>query len=168
MEWGNAYVARFGRTVIRGDDFVGVCDALIEKGFEVHLAKEVKRGVLEIPHPTRKPAQLRSWHADHAAQEEEKAAQEEPKATLAELRAIVGIQVRQCGSVHSEGVVCMVPVYFEAPPCGCADRVYAHTGYHEAVTEDGVTHRWTEVLEIVDADYNAYGPEADGEEAVSA
>lgn len=161
----NAYVARFGRTVIRGDDFVAVCDTLIENGYEISRAKEVKRGVLEIPHNgTRRPAQLRSWHADEVAQAQPEQLVAEPPPPIP--RVVVGIQVRACGSVHSEGVVCLVPVYFETPACGCADRVYEHPGYHEATTADGVTHRWSEVLEIVDADYNAYGPADD--EAVTA
>lgn len=167
MEGVNAYVARFGRTVIRGDDFVAVCDTLIEAGYEVSRAKEVKRGVLEIPHGgTRSPAQLRSWHADEVAQKQPEVQAQWVPEPVATPRVVVGIQVRECGSVHSEGVVCMVPVYFETPACGCADRVYEHPGYHEVTTDDGVTHRWSEVLEIVDADYNSYGPT--DEEAVTA
>lgn len=161
----NAFVARFGRTVVRGDSFTAVCEVLVENGYEVQRAKEVQRGVLEIPHATRRPASLRSWHADEQAQAEE--AQPEPQwvpPAISVPTVVVGIQVRACGSVHSDGVVCLVPVYFETPACGCADRVYEHDGYHEATDPDsGVTHRWSEVLEIRDADFNAYGP-ADGDD----
>ena len=163
----NAFVARFGRTVIRGDDFVAVCDVLIENGFVMAQATQIEVGVLSVPHSgERRPATLRSWHADQPQEDPEPVFVPEPVEVP---RIVVGIQVRECGSVHSDGVVCLVPVYFETPACGCADRVYEHTGYHEATDpQSGVTHRWTEVLEIQDADYNAYGPADDDDEAVVA
>lgn len=69
-----------------------------------------------------------------------------------------------CGSMHPEGVICLVPVFFERT-C-CTVNTYGHDGPHEAATADGViTHRWIEELVITDLPFNAYGQyeEVDGD-----
>jgi len=65
-----------------------------------------------------------------------------------------------CGSVHPEGVICLVPVFYERictdPNCG-AMTTYGHDGPHEAVTDDGlITHRWVEELVVTDLPFNGY------------
>lgn len=166
------YVASYGRSVLRGTSFATVCDRLVAEGYAVHRAKEVQRGVLEIPHnkATRNPAVLRSSIADQPAEPEE---QIEPAWTPEPIpvpTVVVGIQVRECGTVHPDGAVCIIPVFFETPACGCADKVYEHDGPHEAHDEYGVSHRWTEVLTVEDADFDCYSDRVDpgtGEEWAS-
>ena len=69
------------------------------------------------------------------------------------------LQTRPCGSMHHDGVFCLIPVLFEVTSCGCADTVYEHDGQpHEAVSTEGIKYRWEEVLIIQDMPYNAYGP----------
>ena len=163
----NAFTATFGRTVINGETFSAVCDMLVTRGFEVHLASEVDRGVLHIPHKSgRRNAELR---ANTLAEPPPPQPEPEPQWTpepIPVARVVVGIQVRACGSVHPDGVACMLPVYFETPACGCADIVYAHDGPHEASDEYGVSHRWNEILTIEDADFDCYADrvDADGNE----
>lgn len=63
-----------------------------------------------------------------------------------------------CGSVHPEGVVCVVPIMFKRIGCCHTVTTYAHDGPHEARTDDGVvTHRWIEETVITDLPFNFYG-----------
>lgn len=79
----------------------------------------------------------------------------------------VPLHCGECGAVHSEGVVCLIPVYRESSKC-CAEHmtIYAHEQPHEAMDENGViTHRWVTKTIIEDLQFNAYGaydPNLDG------
>jgi len=63
------------------------------------------------------------------------------------------VEARACGAVHPDGVVCLVPVFFETAAKTCAscgsmttgEVVYQHQPPHESWNGDGVvTHRWEE------------------------
>lgn len=73
-----------------------------------------------------------------------------------------------CGSMHPEGVICLVPVFYESAECCHAIVTYGHDGPHEAATPDGViTHRWITEMVVTDLPFNAYGtfdPTVDGAE----
>lgn len=61
----------------------------------------------------------------------------------------------ECGAVHPEGVVCLVPIFYERR-C-CIVETYAHDGPHEAATDDGlITHRWIEELVVTDLPFDSY------------
>jgi hypothetical protein len=69
------------------------------------------------------------------------------------------MEVKACGKVHPDGVPCTKSVFYEKH-C-CIDKVYDHPGPHEHLDkplEEGgrITHRWEEVLQIVDLPYDAY------------
>ena len=74
------------------------------------------------------------------------------------------MQTKTCGKIHPDGVPCTKPVFYEEG-C-CAPKVYDHNGPHEhldkPLAEGGViTHRWEEVLQIVDLEHDAYRPWTD-------
>lgn len=65
------------------------------------------------------------------------------------------LQIRECGAVHPDGVVCSLPVYYEKG-C-CYDKVVPHEEPHESTSKDGrVTHRWEEVSKVMDLPFDAY------------
>lgn len=166
-----AYRAAYGNTTIKGDSFQAVGDALIERGFNMAAASLNDDGHLLIPHtqPRRRPARM--WF--------EQPAPPPPTPEQVRLEAILlaahesvfsgrvvpGIQTRPCGAVHSDGVICLIPVLFEALHCGCGDMVYPHEQPHEAVDEDGVRYRWEEVLMIQDLPFDTYRPASEGANA---
>ena len=162
----NDFIARYGRTTIRGDDFNAICVELVAHDYMVTKMTTVAKGKFLVPHrdDKRKPAQIVSYHAYQAEE-----AQPEPAWVPEPVevpKVVIGLKVRECGSVHSDGVVCMVAVYFETR-CDCGtETVYAHDGPHEAFDADGnVIARWEEVLQIRDLPFNAYGaydPATDG------
>lgn len=81
------------------------------------------------------------------------------------VREPIPLTCGECGAVHPEGVVCLIPIFFERR-C-CVVETYAHDGPHEAATEDGlITHRWIEELVVTDMPFNAYAAhqDDDGEE----
>ena len=49
----------------------------------------------------------------------------------------VGIRTRMCGSIHSDGILCLIIVLYETLVCDCGDVVYGHEGPHESVDDDG-------------------------------
>jgi len=163
----NAFVARYGRTTLRGDNFNAICVELVAHDYLVTKMTTVATGKFLVPHrdEKRKPAQILSYHAYQAEE-----AQPEPTWVPEPIpvpTTVVGLQVRECGSVHTDGVFCRVGVYFETR-CDCGtETVYAHDGPHEAVDADGnVIARWEEVLQICDLPFNRYSstydPAADG------
>lgn len=166
-----AYRAAYGNTTIKGQSFSAVGDALIERGFNMAAATMDADGNLLVPHtqPRRRPARL--WFE----------APPPPPPSENDLRidalcrqayqsvysgqVVPGIQTRACGAIHSDGVVCLIPVLFEALHCGCGDMVYPHEQPHEAVDEEGVRYRWEEVLMIQDLPFDAYARRDEGANA---
>ena len=156
-----AFRAVFGNTTIKGQSFTGVGDALIERGFDMTRAYSTGDG-LTVPHtlPRRRPAKL--WFE----KEPEPVVPDAPEieSMYAAYRAVFsgevvpGLQTRPCGSLHSDGVVCLIPVMFESLHCGCGDMVFPHDGPHESVDEGNVRYRWEEVLVIQDMEYDTYAP----------
>lgn len=180
MDMEYAFVATYNGTKIKGHTFTSVGDALVERGFEMARAVQVDAATLEVPHgnPRRAKAKLVAklpepvqpatpdmtddvytsdnlYRALEQARAEIRAESEEP---------VNGLRTRACGAVHSDGVACLTPVLYEALNCGCGDYIYDHDGPHESVDEDGVRYRWTEVLLIQDAEFNAYGPLDDADD----
>jgi hypothetical protein len=163
-----AYRAAYGNTTIKGQSFLAVGDALIERGFNMAAAAMDGRGNLLVPHtlPRRRPAKV--WFEQPPAPEpppppppsEEDLRLDQVIHDAYEAvysgRVQPGIQTRSCGAVHSEGVVCFIPVLFEALHCGCGDMSFPHEEAHEAVDEEGVRYRWEEVLMIQDLPFDAY------------
>jgi hypothetical protein len=69
------------------------------------------------------------------------------------------MKTKACGKIHPDGVPCTKPVMYEQG-C-CSERQFDHSGPHEhldkPLDQGGVvTHRWEEVLQIVDLPYDAY------------
>ena len=163
-----AFKAVFGNTTIKGHTFTGVADALVERGFDVAKAVPDGEGVISIPHtqPRRRPARL--WfefevQPPQPPTEEQLEAAAQIERAMAAGRAVLGggmvpgLQTRPCGAVHSDGVVCLIPVLYEPLHCGCGDMVYPHEQAHEATDTEGVRYRWEEVLMIQDLPYDTYG-----------
>lgn len=159
------YRAAFGNTTIKGQSFLAVGDALIERGFDMAAATMDASGNLSVPHtqPRRRAAKV--WFEKPAppplpppSPEEQQLNNRLRKAyeDVYNGRVVPGIQTRPCGAVHSDGVVCIIPVLFEALHCGCGDMVYPHEQAHEAVDDEGVRYRWEEVLMIQDLPFDAY------------
>lgn len=159
-----AFKAVFGNTVIKGHTFVAVADALIERGFDMAQAARMECGGLSIPHslPRRRAAKLtfvkNEPEPTPVAVEDVRlnALLDAAYSAVYSGRVTPGIQTRPCGAVHSDGVVCLIPVLFEALHCGCGDMVYPHEQAHEAVDEEGVRYRWEEVLVIQDLPFDSY------------
>lgn len=162
-----AYRAAFGNTTIKGESFLAVGDALIERGFNMAAATLSDDGHLVVPHtqPRRRPAKM--WFEAPPAPPPPVKSPEEIRLELLlqsaheavySGRVVPGIQTRPCGAVHSDGVVCLIPVLFEALHCGCGDMVYPHEQAHEALDDEGVRYRWEEVLMIQDLPFDSYRP----------
>jgi hypothetical protein len=165
-----AYRASFGNTTIKGQSFLAVGDALIERGFDMTAAAMDGRGNLLVPHtqPRRRPARVWFEKAAPPPPPPRSAADERLDQLLHDAyesvysgRMVPGIQTRACGAVHSDGVVCFIPVLFEALHCGCGDMAFAHEQPHEAIDEEGVRYRWEEVLMIQDLPYDSYASRND-------
>jgi len=166
----HAFVAQFGTTVIKGHTFSAVGDALEERGYVMSAAIHIEAGVINIPHKARnKPTATMTAMAPEPTpvvpvSEETLAQVAKVEQAIAEImdgkRDGVGLLVRPCGSVHSDGVACLVPVYYEPMQCGCGDYTYQHDGPHESVDDEGVKYRWNELLIVQDCDFDAYGPMA--------
>ncbi|MEI7780320.1 MAG: hypothetical protein WCJ18_00170 [Planctomycetota bacterium] len=156
-----AFRAVFGNTTIKGQSFTGVGDALTERGFDMTKARATEDG-LSVPHtlPRRRPAKV--WFERADVQVEAKPDPPEIERMYAAYRAVYsgevvpGLQTRPCGSLHSDGVVCLIPVMFEALHCGCGDMTFPHDGPHESVDETGVRYRWEEILVIQDMEFDTY------------
>ena len=164
MDEDFAFKAVFGNTTIRGYAFVGVADALIERGFDITNAKQVGEALV-VPHtlPRRRPAKIYRVNpqvpeppvfSDEVEQQCKAAA--EAYVAVYSGQVVPGIQTRPCGAVHSDGVVCLIPVLFESLHCGCGDMSFPHEQPHEAVDEEGVRYRWEEILVIQDLEYDSY------------
>lgn len=155
-----AVKAAYGNTTIKGHDLEGVADALIERGFDMSKATPLDDGALSVPHtlPRRRPAKLWMELPEPEPVEPDEVTLRLHAAYTAVCSGTVkpGIQTRPCGAVHSDGVVCLIPVLFEALHCGCGDMVFPHEQPHEAVDETGVRYRWVEVLMIQDLEYDTY------------
>jgi hypothetical protein len=169
-----AYRASFGNTTIKGQSFLAVGDALIERGFDMAAAHLDSGGKLTVPHtqPRRRPAKV--WFEQSPPPPPPPPSQEEVRLTkllhdaydaVYSGRVVPGIQTRSCGAVHSDGVVCFIPVLFESLHCGCGDMSFPHEEPHEAVDEDGVRYRWEEVLVIQDLPFDAYASRDEGANA---
>ena len=163
-----AFRAVYGNTTIKGQCFEAVGDALIERGFNMAAAQPNGDGSLMIPHTQPRRRSARLW-IEQADAPEPPPMSEEDKRLMKLLReaheavfsgrVVPGIQTRPCGAVHSDGVVCLIPVLFEALHCGCGDMVYPHEQAHEAVDDQGVRYRWEEVLMIQDLPFDTYSSE---------
>lgn len=159
-----AFRAVYGNTSIKGQCFEAVGDALIERGFNMAAATRNDDGSLTIPHTQPRRRSARMWlekvdETPPAPSPEDERLNEllrQAHDAVFSGRVVPGIQTRPCGAVHSEGVVCLIPVLFEALHCGCGDMVYPHEQAHEAVDEGGVRYRWEEVLMIQDLPYDSY------------
>lgn len=180
------FVARYASQYVTGDTFTEVGNVLAERGFDMTAARQTDHGVLIIPH--RKPGRIsahlfRQLDPITEAEKLEECdcppppVEAEPSpppmrvdlaaATLAGaeveagVRDGVGLKCRECGAVHPEGMVCMIPVMYEKR-C-CLEQTYAHDGPHEAGHHDPdtdtvvITHRWIEELVCTDLPFNAYG-----------
>ena len=166
-----AFKAVYGNTTIKGHTFTGVADALVERGFDMAKAAAAGEGVLSIPHtlPRRRAARLWFEMEIAAPQQTVEPTAEQVEAARQVERAleagravlgggvVPGIQTRPCGAVHSDGVACLIPVFYEPLHCGCGDMVYPHEQAHEACDPSGVRYRWEEVLMIQDLPYDSYG-----------
>ena len=174
MDMEYAFVATYNGTKIKGHTFTSVGDALVERGFEMARAVQVDAATLEVPHgnPRRAKAKLVAKLPEPVQPDTSQVLADAMEAARAAMRAeeaaaeplVNGLRTRACGSVHSDGVACLTPVLYEALNCGCGDYIYDHDGPHESVDEDGVRYRWTEVLLIQDAEFNAYGPLDDADD----
>ena len=162
-----AFVATYSGTKIKGHTLTAVGDALVERGFEMAQAVQVAPMTLEVPHsnPRRGKAKVVASLPEPATSEPvamqpdlARALEKARADNLAVESTLNGLKTRACGAVHSDGVACLTPVLYEALTCGCGDYVYDHDGPHESVDDDGVRYRWTECLVIQDAEFNAYGP----------
>jgi hypothetical protein len=166
-----AFVATYSSTKIKGHTFESVGDALVERGFVMAEAVQVAPMTLEVPHsnPRRAKARLVA-NLPEPVRPEPIAMQPDLERALAKAAESfmndtgAGLNTRPCGAVHSDGVACLIPVLYEALTCGCGDYVYDHDGPHESEDENGVKYRWTEVLLIQDAEFNAYGPMDDADD----
>lgn len=170
----HAFVARFGNTVIRGASFEAVGDALVERGFKMVDAVRVGPGEIEIPHtkPSRQKARLKANLPEpeppapppvisEQARIDVAAAQLAGAAVMAGAAEPNDFGTRECGAVHSDGVICLIGIFVEkVADCECCggEIVYHHEGPHEAADEDGVKYRWTVVSVIQDHEFNSYGP----------
>jgi len=160
------YVFRavYGKTTIKGDDFQAVADALVERGFDMTRAEGMADGTLKVPHTQPRRQAARMMFDKH---EPPPPAPDPLYSRLAAAyeTALVGgrapgLRTRNCGAVHSDGVVCLLPVLFEALNCGCGDMVYPHEGPHESCDTEGVRYRWEEVLVIQDLPFDTYSEAA--------
>jgi hypothetical protein len=177
------YIARYASVHITGESFTEVGDILAARGFDMTSATQTDQGVLVIPHRKRNRAEAHVFRQLPPVAPEFKpldapplngnglngnghahepmslgAAQVELVTAKVESGAVepIGLQCGTCGAVHPEGVVCMIPVFYEKR-C-CLEHTFAHDGPHEAGTDDGqITHRWIEELVCTDLPFNAYG-----------
>jgi len=193
------FVARYASVYVTGSSFGEVGDVLARRGFNMTAARQTDHGVLIIPHKKPNRAEAHLFRELDAVTEEPKAKSalngNAPKngvavgpenrkpmqvdvaaATFAGAKVDagieegIGLQCRGCGAVHPEGVVCLVPIFFEIGLCDCGtrhlllDKLYAHPGPHEAATEEGeITHRWMEELVVTDLPFDGYHPLTDDE-----
>jgi len=164
MEESYAFVATYSSVRIKGHTFTAVGDELMERGFDMARAVKIDAMTIEVPHtqPRRAKAKVVANLPEpepvrEIAMQPEVAKSIEAYRAIYDGEAVLGIQTRPCGSIHSDGVVCLIPVLFEELKCGCGDFVFDHDGPHESVDDDGVKYRWTEVLLIQDAEFDTYG-----------
>jgi len=165
-----AYVARYCNTTLTGHSFTEVGDQLVSKGFDMARAEQKPDGILIVPHAK----SARVWAKVYSKVEPvtptvievqpEVAKAAAAGAKAAKQMAAVGIYTRDCGAVHPEGVVCIIPVFAEKA-C-CSEVIYPHDGPHQVVVEGQVTHRWIEEHVITDLPFNAYGEYVDTEEQI--
>jgi hypothetical protein len=181
-EEAHRYVARYASQYVTGQTFTEVGDVLHQRGFDMQRAEQTEHGVLLIPHkdgrrmaarlfqnlPTVEPEHKHNGDAVAEETHVQPMQVDVAAATFAGAKVEAGIddgvalKCRECGAVHPEGVVCMVPIFYETR-C-CLEQTYAHPGPHEASTEEGViTHRWIEERVITDVPFDAYHPLTDEE-----
>jgi len=160
------FVARYASQVVTGTTFAEVGDTLAERGFDMARATATAQGVLLVPHTDR------SRQAAHLYQELVPVEQAPKPVIPVQLDVatamLAGAEVesgfrdgaalacRDCGAVHPEGVVCVIPIMYEMQ-C-CTERTYPHHGPHEHRVNGRVTHRWVEELVITDLAFNGYQP----------
>lgn len=178
MDEQQVFIARYSNTTIKGESFSAVGDVLQERGFLMARAAEVEPRVLAVPHrnPRRPAAKIlvpKHNGAQHNGAEHNGAVKEPVSVEVAAAELThtaitsgaqqpVGLQTRECGAVHSDGVVCFIAVLYEQLTCECGlplpddQYIYEHDGPHEAVDRDGVRYRWEQILIIKDLPYDAY------------
>jgi hypothetical protein len=135
---------------------------------KVHGQVDVSGGTA----PPTDPDARAEWAIERVKLLREEAGNPEPmsvelaSATLAGDKVLAGVDDTfpltscECGAVHPEGMVCLIPIFIEKK-C-CLVTTYGHNGPHEAADAEGViTHRWIEELVITDLPFNAYGPGCD-------
>jgi hypothetical protein len=149
------YRAIYGAATIEGD-FLEVTDVLASRGFDMTAAMHVGPHAMHVPHP------------EHTAAMVERVPEVKSPEIIAAEHAYLaamkghrdpGLQTKDCGCVHPEGLICIVPVLYKPMCSHCqTDQVYAHEGPHEALIDGLVKFRWVETVQIEDLSYNAYGP----------
>lgn len=162
------FIARYASVYVTGKSFAQVGDVLHQRGFNMLAARQTDHGVLVVPHRKKNRVAARVYRQLEPVEAEEKPPEPEPMSLgAAEIEVVtaavesgavkpVGLTCRECGAVHPEGVVCVIPIMAHLR-C-CIQETYAHEGPHEAATPEGVvTHRWIEELVITDLPFNAYG-----------
>ena len=169
----HAYVAKYGNVTLKSHTFAAIGDLLLERGFIMEDAKPVKHNVVEIPHVKEGRKSARLEYCNGHTVEDVKTVEliKSPEIISSELvhQKVMadplanGIAIRDCGSVHTDGIICVIPTWYRSAQCTCGDTIYAHKGPHEGVTDDGIKYRWEEVLIIRDLPFNAYGPLSDEE-----
>ena len=166
-----AFVARNCNTTLTGHSFTEIGDQLIVKGFDMARAEQKPDGILVVPHAK----SARVWAKVYSKVapvdpvvidvQPEVAKAVEAGERVAKQMSAVGIYTRDCGAVHPEGVVCIIPVFAERA-C-CSEVIYPHDGPHEVTNEHGVvTHRWIEERVVTDLPFNGYGEYVDNEEQI--
>jgi hypothetical protein len=160
------FVARYCNTTLKRGSFTEIGDALIDKGFNMSAAYAKDDGVLVVPH-TRTPRVTATLfaslgHVEESVKEPIPTRLDLANATLAGAAVMDGFEdgakvaARDCGAVHPDGMVCILPVFAER--LCCSERVFPHDGPHQVHGDDGViTHRWVEELIIRDLPFNTYG-----------
>jgi hypothetical protein len=144
MQEGEAhsFVARYASRTVTGMTFSEVGDALVARGFDMTSAIATAHGVLIVPHsdPTRNAAHV--FKVVAPVEVVEKPMQVDVASALLAGESVMAglsngppIQCRTCGAVHPEGVVCVIPVFYEVlcDMCG-SETSYNHDGPHEAAT----------------------------------
>lgn len=165
------FIARYASVCVTGSSFAEVGDVLAARGFDMVRATQTARGVLVVPHkrPDRQAAHVyRQVPKVNGVEKPEPEIPMQVDVAAAMLKTaeiesglrepIIGLQCRECGAVHPEGVVCLVPIFFEVECHHCGrEECYTHPGPHEHADHEGViTHRWVTEMVIKDLPYDGY------------
>jgi hypothetical protein len=165
MEGPARFVARYATQTFTGSSFSEVGDKLAGRGFDMTRMCHIEDHTYRVPHrdPHRRPAYIVHTPAPPEPPPVLPVPIDLQKAMLIAAALSnrtmepIPLTCRECGAIHPEGAVCVLPIYYEVK-C-CHETIYAHKGPHEAVNSGGIiTHRWVEERVITDLPFNAYAP----------